>query len=91
MKYKVTGMIVCIAVLFSSFYAPHITGIEIKLPWHLLNFAAPSRMTIHDDYYDDNYGVDYITIDEMFVGLSSGEEKGRISLNSVPLKGLAIR
>ena len=29
--------------------------VEIKLPWQLLNFADPSRMTIHDDYYDDNY------------------------------------
>ena len=60
--------------------------IEIKLPWQLLNFSDPSRMTVHDDYYDGNYGIEYITIDEMFVGLSCGE-KGRISLNSVPLKG----
>mgnify|MGYP006894138579 FL=1 len=43
--------------------------IEIKLPWQLLNFADPSRMQIHDDYYDGNYGVDYIEIDKMYVGL----------------------
>lgn len=61
--------------------------IEIKLPWQLLNFSDPSRMTVHDDYYDGNYGIEYIAIDEMFVGLSCGEEKGRITLNSLPLKG----
>lgn len=61
--------------------------IEIKLPWQLLNFSDPSRMTIHDDYYDGNYGIEYIAIDEMFVGLSCREEKGRITLNSLLLKG----
>ena len=61
--------------------------IEIKLPWQLLNFSDPSRMTIHDDYYDGNYGIEYIKIDEMFVGLSCGEENGRIGLSRVPLKG----
>ena len=61
--------------------------IELKLPWQLLNFSDPSRMTIHDDYYDGNYGIEYLTIDEMFVGLSCGEENGRIPLNSLPLKG----
>ena len=61
--------------------------IEIKLPWQLLNFSDPSRMTIHDDYYDGNYGIEYMAIDEMFVGLSCAEEKGRITLNRFPLKG----
>lgn len=61
--------------------------IEIKLPWQLLNFFDPSRMSIHDDYYDGNYGVEYITIKEMFVGLSCGKENGRISLYSFPLEG----
>ena len=28
--------------------------VEIKLPWQLLNFSDPSRMTVHDDYYDGN-------------------------------------
>ncbi len=61
--------------------------IEIKLPWQLLNFSDPSRMTVHDDYYDGNYGIEYITIDEMFVGLSCGNENGRITLSRFPLKG----
>lgn len=65
--------------------------IELKLPWQLLNFADPSRMTIHDDYYDGNYGVEYITIDRMYVGLSWGAESGSIPMESVPLKGWGNR
>lgn len=61
--------------------------VEIKLPWQLLNFSDPSRMTIHDNYYDDNYGVEYITIDEIYIGLSDGTTDGRISLAPVELKG----
>lgn len=59
--------------------------IEIKLPWQLLNFADPSKMEIHDDYYDGNYGVAYINIDRMYVGVGTGED--RISLNKIKLKG----
>ncbi|MBO4992470.1 MAG: hypothetical protein J6E42_09985, partial [Firmicutes bacterium] len=61
--------------------------IEVKLPWQLLNFADPSRMTIHDDYYEGNYGIEYIDIEEMYVGLSDGRTDGRIALNTVALKG----
>lgn len=65
--------------------------VEIKIPWQLLNFADPSRMTIHDDYYDDNYGIEYITIDEMHVGLSDGKTEGRIHLVPVALEGWGNR
>lgn len=61
--------------------------IELKIPWQLLNFSNPSEMMIHDDYYE-HYGVEYIHIDEMFVGaatLSDTEE--RIRMASLPLKG----
>ena len=61
--------------------------IEIKLPWQLLNFADPSRMAIHDDYYDGNYGINYITIDTMYIGLSSASMDRRINLCPVPLEG----
>ena len=61
--------------------------IEIKLPWQLLNFADPSRMAIHDDYYDGNYGINYITIDTMYVGLSSASADRRIHLCPTPLEG----
>jgi hypothetical protein len=61
--------------------------VEIKLPWQLLNFADPSRMTIHDDYYDNNYGVEYITADKLLAGISDGKDGGRISLSPFELKG----
>ncbi len=61
--------------------------VEVKIPWQLLNFSDPSKMEIHDDYYDGNYGVDYISIDEMFVGLSVGNTDNRIMMNGVELEG----
>ncbi len=59
--------------------------IEIKLPWQLLNFADPSKMQIHDDYYDENFGIEYINIDKMYAGIGTGSE--RISLGEIKLKG----
>lgn len=60
--------------------------IEIRLPWQLLNFADPSKMQIHDDYYDENYGVEYIDIDKMYVGITDGADE-RTHLAPVELKG----
>ncbi len=59
--------------------------IEIKLPWQLLNFADPSKMQIHDDYYDENFGIECINIDKMYAGIGTGSE--RISLGEIKLKG----
>lgn len=73
-------------------------NIEIKLPWQLLNFADPSKMEIHDDYYDGNYGVAYLNIDQLYVGLTSegGAEESapaasRVRLDAVPLTGWGNR
>ena len=59
--------------------------IEIKIPWQLLNFSDPSKMQIHDDYYDGNYGIEYINIDRMYAGIGTGNE--RIALGEIKLKG----
>ncbi len=59
--------------------------IEIKLPWQLLNFADPSRMMIHDDYYDGNYGVEYIEIDGISIGVGLGDN--RIPMEFAELEG----
>ena len=59
--------------------------IEIKIPWQLINFADPSKMQIHDDYYDGNFGIEYINIDKMYVGVGIGTE--RIALGKINLKG----
>ena len=61
--------------------------IEVKLPWQLLNFADPSNMEIHDDYYDGNYGVAYQNIDTMYVGAGTEKTKGRIRLLPLSLEG----
>lgn len=61
--------------------------IEVKLPWQLLNFADPSNMEIHDDYYDGNYGVAYQNIDTMYVGAGTEKTKGRIRLLPHSLEG----
>ncbi|MBQ8390829.1 MAG: hypothetical protein IJX52_07630 [Oscillibacter sp.] len=61
--------------------------IEIKLPWQLLNFSDPSRMNIHDDYYDGNYGVEFIEIDEMYVSLTQGGVKARTAMAPFALEG----
>ncbi len=59
--------------------------IEIKIPWQILNFADPSRMEIHDDYYDGNYGVEYINIDKIYAGVGIGDK--RIALDEIKLRG----
>lgn len=45
--------------------------VEVRLPWQLLNFADPSRMNIHDDYYE-HYGVEYLHIDQLYAGAGDG-------------------
>lgn len=60
--------------------------IEIKLPWQLFNFSDPSRMAVHDDYYSGNFGIRYINIDKMYVGITSGGDK-RCVLSPYKLKG----
>ncbi len=59
--------------------------IEIKLPWQIMNFADPSKMEIHDDYYDGNYGIEYIDIDKMYAGIGMGDK--RIELDEIKLQG----
>lgn len=62
-------------------------GVEIRIPWQLLNFGNPSEMMIHDDYYE-HYGVEFISIDEMYVGIAlEGDSQGRIRMASFPLEG----
>lgn len=57
---------------------------EIRLPWQLLNFSNPSQMQIHDDYYE-NYGVEGISIDRMYVG--AGDGSATVPLFEAALEG----
>lgn len=47
--------------------------VEIKLPWQLLNFADPTQMKIHDDYYE-HFGVEYMGITTMNVGIGNHQK-----------------
>ncbi len=60
--------------------------VEIRLPWQLLNFGDPSRMMIHDDYYLENYGIAFIHIDEMYVGVTDGNDSARVEMKPLELK-----
>lgn len=61
-------------------------GVELRLPWQLLNFSNPSEMMIHDDYYE-NYGVENLHIDEMYVGLTDGRSDTRTHMAPLALEG----
>ena len=41
-------------------------------------------MTIHDDYYE-HYGIEYIEIDKMYVGITDGNENNRTELKPYAL------
>ncbi len=59
--------------------------LEIRIPWSLLNVADPSQMRIHDDYYE-RYGVEYLRVSSMNVGVGDGS--GRIKMTSFDLTPL---
>jgi hypothetical protein len=61
--------------------------IEIRIPWQLLNFSDPSKLQIHDDYYDGNYGIEAINIDKMYVGVCTGNETRRTHLEKIEMEG----
>lgn len=66
--------------IFSGDYA------EIRVPWELFNFSDPSRMMIHDDYYEC-YGIENLEIDKMYVGIAANEDKEyRILMQPFALK-----
>lgn len=59
-------------------------GIEIRIPWQLLNFSNPANLEIHQDYYE-HYGVETKTISKLYVGLGTINDK-QIPMQDVTLK-----
>lgn len=43
-------------------------------------------MMIHDDYYE-NYGVEFIEIDRMYVGAAADDSPSRIRMPALELEG----
>ncbi len=60
--------------------------VEVRIPWQMLNFHNPAKMIIHDDYYN-NYGVEGISINKMYLGLSDMNQNIKIEMESFKLKG----
>ena len=58
--------------------------LELRIPYGLLNFSDPSTMRIHDNYYK-HYGVEFININNMYIGI--GNENSKINLYKYKLKG----
>ena len=59
--------------------------IEIRIPWLMLNIADPINMRIHDDYYD-NYGVEYLNLKSINVGI--GDQNAVIEMRDYKLNKL---
>ncbi len=62
------------------------SGVEVRIPWEMLNFGDPAERKIHDDYYD-NHGIEYIQIEEIYVGMLAGDENRRIGMEPFFLQG----
>ncbi len=48
-------------------------GIEIRIPWQMLNFYDPTNNLVHDDYYE-NYGVIGQEISKIYLGAGYGDK-----------------
>lgn len=55
-------------------------GLELRIPWQLLNISNPVDMEIHDDYYE-NFGVIPLKIKKLYLGFGDSKDK-KISLTS---------
>lgn len=60
--------------------------VELRIPWQILNFYNPYDKMIHDDYYDRKYGVEGISIDNIYIGVSDNNKQ--VSLNKFKLPDL---
>lgn len=62
-------------------------AVEMRLPWQLLNFSNPSKMQVHDDYYE-KYGIENMDIEEIYAGVGdAGTKENRIPMAAMKLKG----
>jgi hypothetical protein len=61
--------------------------LEIKIPWQILNFANPSQMVIHDDYYE-HMGIEYIPIKHINIGVAVNPKTNeKINTTAFQVKG----
>lgn len=60
--------------------------VEIRIPWQLLNYYNPADMEAHDDYYE-NYGVEGISITEIYIGVCELGYEGTVPMEAMKLNG----
>lgn len=61
--------------------------IELRLPWSMLNFSNPSKMRIHDDYYE-HYGVEELEIKGLYAGVGTdANRESRVGMQFFALEG----
>lgn len=60
-------------------------GVEIRIPWTMLNFSDPSQCFVHDDYYE-NYGREDLKVKDIYVGVGN-TDSSKIVHSILPLSG----
>lgn len=70
----------------ADFCQGELGGVEVRIPWQLLNVSDPTHMTIHDDYYK-NYGVEELRIGEMHAGIGLAGAQEAVAMKAAPLAG----
>lgn len=60
--------------------------VEVRLPWGLLNFSNPAECVVHDDYYE-HYGIENLTISEIYAGIGTEGQTETVPMGKVELKG----
>ncbi len=65
-------------------------GVEIRIPWALLNFSNPADMKIHKDYYV-NYGREDERISKLYIGIGNGESTETIMMRAMELQSWGMK
>lgn len=62
------------------------TGLELLIPWQMINVSDPIYQLIHDDYYV-HYGVEHLQVSDISIGLSFNKTAS-MNLQTVELPSL---
>ncbi len=62
-------------------------GVELRIPWQILNFSNPSESQVHDDYFS-HYGIENLKINQFYIGaaVEPGSSTHRIPMGAITLE-----